>query len=102
MQPSQDVNKKKIYVGNLPYEVRDNDLKELVAEYGPVSEATVIMDRRTDRSKGFGFVEFETEEAAAAAVEALDGHELDGRALKVNLARPKQPREDRRGGGYRN
>lgn len=85
-----------IYVGNLPYTVRDNDLLALFQEYGNVASAKVIMDRETDRSKGFGFVEMPSDEEGGNAINKLNGYEINGRALRVNEARP---REDRRPGG---
>jgi len=85
-----------IYVGNLPYTVRDNDLLEMFQAYGNVSSAKVVMDRETDRSKGFGFVEMSSDDEGANAVNKLNGYEINGRALRVNEARP---REDRRPGG---
>ena len=89
---------KKLYVGNLSYDVTDNDLEQLFAAHGTVESADVIMDRNAGRSKGFGFVEMSTDEEAQKAIEALDGQEHGGRALKVNEARP---REERGGGGRR-
>jgi RNA recognition motif-containing protein len=88
----------KLYVGNLSYEIQDRDLQQLFAQYGTVSSAKVVMDRDTGRSKGFGFVEMGTDEEAQAAISALNGSEVGGRALTVNEARPK---EDRPGGGDR-
>jgi len=85
-----------IYVGNLPYTVRDNDLLELFQAYGNVSSAKVVMDRETDRSKGFGFVEMSSDDEGTTAINKLNGYEINGRALRVNEARP---REDRRPGG---
>ncbi len=85
-----------IYVGNLPYTVRDNDLLALFQEFGNVSSAKVVMDRETDRSKGFGFVEMSSDDEGTAAINKLNGYEINGRALRVNEARP---REDRRPGG---
>ncbi len=82
-----------IYVGNLPYTVRDNDLLDLFQTYGNVSSAKVVMDRETDRSKGFGFVEMSSDDEGTNAINKLNGHEINGRALRVNEARP---REDRR------
>jgi RNA recognition motif-containing protein len=92
----------KLYVGNLSYEVQDRDLQQLFAQYGTVSSARVVMDRDTGRSKGFGFVEMSTDEEAEASISALNGHEVGGRALTVNEARPKEAGSgggDRRGGG---
>jgi RNA recognition motif-containing protein len=86
----------KIYVGNLPYSVTDASLKSNFADFGSVSSAKVMMDRETGRSKGFGFVEMASAEFAQAAIKALDGMSVDGRAIVVNLARP---REDSRGPG---
>lgn len=94
----------KLYVGNLPYSTTDADLNELFAQYGTIVSATVIMDRDSGRSKGFGFVEFEADDAAKAAIEALNGKENGGRNLVVNEARPREdrparPRDDRGGNG---
>ncbi len=82
-------NKKKLYVGNLSWGVNDDSLRAAFAEFGEVTSAQVAIDRMTGRSRGFAFVEFATDEAAAAAVAGLDGHELDGRELRVNIAMPK-------------
>ena len=80
---------KKLYVGNLPYNVSDSDLQQMFAPHGSVQSAQVIMDRDTGRSKGFGFVEMSTEEEAQAAIAALNGKDREGRPLTVNEARPK-------------
>ncbi|MCS4509341.1 RNA recognition motif domain-containing protein [Xylophilus ampelinus] len=90
---------KKLYVGNLSYSIRDNDLQQAFGEYGTVASAKVMMERDTDRSKGFGFVEMGTEAEALAAIEGMNGHALDGRALTVNEARPMEPRAPGGGGG---
>ena len=87
----------KIYVGNLPYETTDQDLREQFGAFGQVDSATVIVDRETNRSKGFGFVEMADAAEGKAAMQALDGKDSNGRALKVNEARPKT--ENRGGGG---
>jgi RNA recognition motif-containing protein len=87
---------KKLYVGNLTYGVSDSVLEQLFSQFGTVQSAQVIQDRATGRSKGFGFVEMDTEAQAQAAIEGLNEKEHDGRRLTVNEARP---REDR-GGGY--
>lgn len=87
---------KKLYVGNLSYSVTSSSLEQLFSEFGQVRSAQVIQDRDTGRSKGFGFVEMDDDDAARAAIEALNEKEHDGRPLTVNEARP---REDRRGGG---
>ena len=81
-----------IYVGNLPYAATETDLEELFGEYGQVATVTIIRDRNDGRSKGFGFVEMENQEDGERAIEALDGHEMIGRPLKVNLARPREQR----------
>ena len=78
-----------IYVGNLSYGVSDQDLTEIFEEFGEVNSAKVIKDRETGRSKGFAFVEMESDDDAQAAIDELDGSEIDGRAVKVNKARPK-------------
>ncbi len=87
---------KKLYVGNLSYNMTDRDLEQLFAAHGTVQSAQVIMDRETGRSKGFGFVEMGSDQEAQAAIAALSGQQHEGRALTVNEARPK---EDRGGGG---
>ncbi len=88
----------KLYVGNLAYSVTDDSLRQAFAEFGDVSSAKVMMDRDTGRSKGFGFVEMGSVEAAQAAIRGMHGKSVDGRALVVNEARP---REERPGGfGY--
>ena len=92
----------KIYVGNLPWSIDDDALAELFEEHGAVSSAKVVTDRETGRSRGFGFVEMEDEEEALNAIDALDGEESDGRALQVDRARDKPPRQGRKNGGRRN
>jgi RNA recognition motif-containing protein len=89
---------KKLYVGNLTYGVTDSQLEQMFAPHGTVQSAQVIMDRDTGRSKGFGFVEMGSDQEAQAALAAMNGKEVDGRALTVNEAKP---REDRGGGGGR-
>ena len=88
-----------IYVGNLPYSVVDKDLEELFAEFGSVTQSTVITDRDTGRSKGFGFVEMAEENEGQEAIKQLDGKELDGRNIRVNVAKPREDRP-RRGPRY--
>ena len=78
-----------IYVGNLPWSCRDDGLKELFAEHGEVTDAKVIVDRMSGRSRGFGFVEMANSEEATTAIEALNGFETEGRELKVNEAKPR-------------
>jgi RNA recognition motif-containing protein len=87
-----------IYVGNLPYSVRDQDLMTLFSEHGTVSSAKVVIDRETDRSKGFGFVEMPSADEGTNAINKLNGFEFAGRALRVNEARPREERP--RTGGY--
>ena len=90
---------RKLYVGNLAYGVTDSDLQQLFEAHGTVQSAQVIMDRDTGRSKGFGFVEMGSDQEAQAAIAALNGKEVDGRALTVNEARPKPEGGGGRGGG---
>eukprot|EP01137_Pigoraptor_chileana_P022813 Opistho-2@88157 len=90
---------KKLYVGNLAYSVRDNDLEQAFGEFGSIVSAKVMMERDTGRSKGFGFVEMGTDAEALAAVEGMNGASLQGRALTVNEARPMEARPPRTGGG---
>lgn len=90
---------KKLYVGNLAYSIGDGDLEQLFAAHGSVQSAQVIMDRDTGRSKGFGFVEMGSDQEAQAAIAALNGKEIEGRALTVNEARPKTEGGGR-GGGF--
>lgn len=82
---------KKLYVGNLPYSINEEQLTEMFSEFGEVLSAIVITDKATGRSKGFGFVELE-DDVADAALAGLDGKEMEGRALKVNEARPQRER----------
>jgi cold-inducible RNA-binding protein len=96
-----------IYVGNLSWGVDNNELQQLFGEFGPVKSANLIEDRETGRSKGFGFVEMENTADGEKAIEALNGKDIDGRSLTVNVARPREERpprrdndrNDRRGGG---
>lgn len=91
----------KLYVGNLPYNTSEEDLKELFSAHGTVTSVSLISDRETGRSKGFGFVEFENDDEAKKAIDALHGQDFGGRALVVNEARPKTERPDRPQGGSR-
>jgi RNA recognition motif-containing protein len=84
----------KIYVGNMNYDTTEQELSNLFGQYGNVLSTRIIMDRYTDRSKGFGFVEMEDESAATAAISALDNAEFAGRNLKVNEAKERQPRNE--------
>jgi RNA recognition motif-containing protein len=88
----------KLYVGNLTYDVTDSDLQNLFSPHGTVRSAQVIMDRETNRSKGFGFVEMDSSEEAKAAIAALNGQDSNGRALTVNEARPREDRGGNRSG----
>jgi len=87
---------KKLYVGNLTYEVTDGDLSKMFESHGTVESAQIIMDRETGRSKGFGFVEMKTDQEAQAAIAALNGKDAGGRSLTVNEAKPRA--EGARGG----
>ena len=89
----------KLYVGNLPYSVRDEDLQQAFGNYGAVNSAKVMMERDTGRSKGFGFVEMGSDAEAQAAIEGMNGQSLGGRSLVVNEARPMEARPPRTGGG---
>jgi RNA recognition motif-containing protein len=94
----EDLMGKKLYVGNLSYDMNNNSLEQLFAAYGNVQSAQVVMDRDTGRSKGFGFVEMGSDQEAQAAINALNGKEAGGRALTVNEARPREDRGGGRGG----
>ena len=89
---------KKLYVGNLSYDVSSSDLEAMLSPHGTVLSAEVISDRTTGQSKGFGFVEMDSDDDAKAAIAAMDGQDQGGRALKVNEAKPREPRSG--GGGY--
>mgnify|MGYP002661575447 FL=1 len=89
----------KLYVGNLPYSVRDSDLEQAFGQFGSVTSAKVMMERDTGRSKGFGFVEMGSDAEAQAAIQGMNGQPLGGRGIVVNEARPMEPRPPRGGGG---
>lgn len=89
----------KLYVGNLPYSFRDEDLQQAFAPHGTVTSAKVMMERDTGRSKGFGFVEMGSDAEAQAAISGVNGQQYGGRGLVVNEARPMEPRPPRSGGG---
>ena len=90
----------KLYVGNLPYSVRDNDLEQAFGQFGAVTSAKVMMERDTGRSKGFGFVEMASDAEAQSAINGMNGQSLGGRSVVVNEARPMEPRPPRSGGGF--
>jgi RNA recognition motif-containing protein len=90
---------KKLYVGNLPYSVRDGDLEQAFGQFGSVTSAKVMMERDTGRSKGFGFVEMGSDEEAQSAISGMNGQPLGGRSVVVNEARPMEERPPRSGGG---
>ena len=92
---------KNIYCANLPYSTTDAELREMFEAYGSVESATVIKDRETGRSRGFGFVEMTNDSEADQAIENLNGHEMGGRPLTINEARPRGERSGGGGGGYR-
>ena|ERR1051325_9992603 len=91
----------KLYVGNLSFNISENDLNDAFAAFGTVTEANLMMDRTTNRPRGFGFVTMSTAEEAQKAIEALNGVEMDGRALTVNVARPREERAPGGSGGRR-
>jgi len=95
----------KLFVGNLSFNTTENDLQDAFAQFGTVTETNLMMDRMTNRPRGFGFVTMSSAEEAQKAIAALDGTQMDGRALKVDVAKPQAPREPRSGGygggGYR-
>ncbi len=90
----------KLYVGNLPYSVRDEDLQQSFGQFGTVTSAKVMMERDTGRSKGFGFVEMGSDAEAQAAITGMNGRPLGGRSVVVNEARPMEARPPRTGGGF--
>ncbi|HEU5397620.1 MAG TPA: RNA-binding protein [Verrucomicrobiae bacterium] len=91
----------KLFVGNLSFNTSENDLQDAFAAFGTVTEANLMMDRATSRPRGFGFVTMSTADEAQAAIAGLNGKELDGRALTVNVARPREERSGGGGGGGR-
>jgi cold-inducible RNA-binding protein len=91
----------KLYVGNISYNTTENDLQDLFAQHGPVTSVDMIMDKMTGRARGFAFVTMETAEGMKAAIEALNGKNVDGRNLTVNEARPREDRPAGGGGGDR-
>jgi cold-inducible RNA-binding protein len=95
----RDIMNKKLYVGGLSYSTTDDSLKAAFEQAGTVESATVILDKMSGRSRGFGFVEMSTEEEATKAIEMFDGQEIDGRKVAVNESRPQKPFQERGGGG---
>ena len=93
------MSQNKLYVGNLSFNSTDDDVRDAFSAHGTVTSVNLIMDRETGRPRGFGFVEMSNDAEAASAVQALDGQDLDGRSLKVNIAKPREPRGG--GGGGR-
>ena len=89
---------KKIYVGNIPFNATEQDLRDLFSEYGEIESLKIIQDQFTNRSRGFGFVEMADDQAAKKAMETLNGKDFLGKNLTVNEARPQQKRDNRRGG----
>ena len=89
----------KLYVGNLPYSFRDDDMHQAFSQFGSITSAKVMMERDTGRSKGFGFVEMGNDAEAQAAIKGMNGHSVGGRDLVVNEARPMEARPPRSGGG---
>ncbi len=85
------MDKNKLFIGSLPWSINNDSLRDLFAQYGEITEAIVITDRATGRSKGFGFVTFATEDAAKAALD-MNGKEVEGRPIVVNIAKPREPR----------
>lgn len=92
---------KNIFVGNLSFNAREDDVRSLFAEFGAVDRVSVVTDRDTGQARGFGFVEMSNDAEGQKAINSLNGHELDGRALTVNEARPKEDRGGSRGSGQR-
>jgi cold-inducible RNA-binding protein len=91
----------KLFVGNLSFNTTENDLQDAFAAFGTVTEANLMMDRTTNRPRGFGFVTMSSAEEAQKAIDGLNGKEMDGRALTVNIARPREERTGGGGGGRR-
>jgi RNA recognition motif-containing protein len=95
------MNESRLFVGNLPYQTMDNDLQEYFSQAGVVSSVNVMLDKFTGKSRGFAFVEMSTPEEANKAVEMFHNKEFQGRSLTVNVARPREDRPPRSGGGFR-
>lgn len=99
MEPSQQQNNKKVFVGNLSYTMTEDGLREAFSQFGEVVDLKIVTEFGTGRSKGFAFVEFSEEDMAKAAIEGLNEKELDGRTIFVKIAEPRKPRENRGGFG---
>lgn len=97
---SQQANPKKLFVGNIAYNVTEDDLRGVFSQYGEITELKLITDKMSGRSKGIAFVTYATEEEAQAAISAVHNQEIGGRAVIVNVARPQVPRDNRGGGGF--
>ncbi len=95
MSDDMTTNNKKLFVGNLPFSATEEELRDSFAQYGDIVDLKLITDRMTGRSKGFAFVEFADESMAQAAIEAMNGKDMGGRQMVVNVARPPAPRENR-------
>ena len=98
MEPSQQVNPKKLFVGNLAYSTNEDGIREAFSQFGEIVDLKLVTEYGTGRSKGFAFVEFAEEDMATAAIEGLNEKDLDGRTIFVKVAQPKAPRENRGGG----
>ena len=98
LHDANEYRMKRLYIGNLPYRTTDQDLKDLFSQAGAVSSATVVMDKMSGRSRGFGFVEFADDAEAMKAIDMFNGKDNEGRALTVNEAKPMEPRAPRTGG----
>src|SRR5256884_9603548 len=94
-------NESRLFVGNLSYQTMENDLQEFFSQAGVVTSVTLMLDKFTGKSRGFAFIEFGSSEEANKAVEMFHGKDFQGRALTVNIARPREERAPRSGGGYR-
>lgn len=94
-------NKNKLFIGSLPWSITSDSLRELFAQFGEITEAIVITDRQTGRSKGFGFVTFANPDDAQKAMDEMNNKEVEGRTIVVNIARPRESRPSGGGGGYR-
>lgn len=99
-QDPQQVNPKKLFIGNLPYSVTEDSLREAFSQFGEIVDIKLITDRMTGRSRGIAFIEFAEEAMAQAAIEGMDNKDMEGRVIAVKVAQPRPPREDRGGFGH--